>query len=165
MLILLHEDVVKEPIKTMKLVYNFLNINSNFISSAIKTRPQRVVYNIPRLRFLRIANFFLYDYNKDKTRLRMKKKNIIMFFSYAFILIFDKILSIFFKNKKPIISISLRKKLSSIYLKDIISNPNCFYTGRGTKLRAIVFIAVGTMPDAWLMPWLFELCTSTWHKL
>ena len=121
MLILLHEDIVKNPIKSIQLVYNFLNLSSDFVPPSINKRPQRVIYNITRLRILRMINCFLYEYNKNKTRFKRKKGNIIVEFFNILILIFDKLLSVFFKNKKPIISKSLRNELLSIYLKDIIS--------------------------------------------
>ena len=40
-LILFHEDIVQDPVKNIRLVYDFLDIKNDFIAPSINTRPQR----------------------------------------------------------------------------------------------------------------------------
>ena len=96
-------------------------MRTDFVPQQLKSRPQKVIYSIQRLRWLCKRNRFLHDYNEDLTRLSIKSP--LSWFDYAvvgFITALDKYcLSFFFSNEKPSIDKKLRKLLIEIYAEDI----------------------------------------------
>jgi hypothetical protein len=120
MLILLHEDMISNKLDTIRKVYKFIGVNPNFIPHSLNSRPQAVVYNLTRLKFRSIRNRIIYNYNKDRTRIVSNKENTIYFILAKIITVIDLVfLAVIFKNNKPRISSSLKKKLFNIYKYDI----------------------------------------------
>jgi hypothetical protein len=56
LLIFLHEDIKREPLKSVKKAYNFLDISADYIPKSLASQPQMVLYNLTRLRFLTLRN-------------------------------------------------------------------------------------------------------------
>ncbi|MAE66007.1 MAG: hypothetical protein CMJ18_17180 [Phycisphaeraceae bacterium] len=69
MLILLHEQVHREPAETMRRVFRFLEIDEAFEPEHLDQRPQAVVYDLKRLRWRRLRNTILYRHSPDRMRL------------------------------------------------------------------------------------------------
>ena len=121
-LVFLHEDIASDPLSTVKATFEFLDIDSSYIPKSLHSRPQSVVYNIKRLHWLQKRLPFSYLYNVDRTRCTPKRAGAIpldKFASYFFVG-FDKfILNMLLGNEKPVLSESLRSRLSEIYKNDI----------------------------------------------
>ncbi|MCK4744839.1 sulfotransferase [Candidatus Parcubacteria bacterium] len=121
-LILTYDELVKDNLKTIKKVYKFLEIYANFIpKKSIGTRPQKVVYSLPRLKWLRLRNNLIYTYNKDRTRLYENKKIsktsklICKVINSVDCIILRKI----FKDRRFDLNNNLKNRLYSIYKEDI----------------------------------------------
>ncbi len=120
MLILFHSEILNDPLHELKKCFSFLNVRTDFIPKLLKSRPQKVVYSIQRLKWLCKRNRFLHDYNEDLTRLSVKSMSWFDYAVVAFITALDRYcLSLFFSNEKPSIDKKLRKLLIDIYAEDI----------------------------------------------
>ena len=121
-LIFLHEDILSNPLESVKTAYRFLDISSDFIPESLYSRPQNVTYNLKRLKFMTLRNRFMFDYNLDHTRVSVKNKNIIDNLGAGIITMLDKkILAKFLDNSKPKVSLELRQLLYKKYSNDINS--------------------------------------------
>lgn len=121
MLILFHEEITKNNLEEMQKTYRFLEIDDAYVPRQLNSRPQAVIYSIPRLRVLRLRNERLYTYNADRTRLYVRQQQGAL----------DKVvcrtidavdhffLSRVFSNKKPVLSDELRRRLYRLYEEDI----------------------------------------------
>ena len=69
MLVLFHDDVAKEAAGTIREALKFVGASEHFFSQTPGNRPQKVAYSLLRIRVLRLANPFLFKYNKTRTRL------------------------------------------------------------------------------------------------
>jgi len=127
LLILLHEDIIFNKLEAIKKVYKYLDVDVHYIPKSINTKPQAIVYNMKRQKYLRIKNHILYEYHLDRTRISLKKCNIIRkIIVWPLVIIDMKILSVFFRNNKPEISTDLRYMLYDKYKKDIESLETLF---------------------------------------
>jgi hypothetical protein len=119
-LILFHSEISEDPLRELKKCFSFLNVRADFIPTKLKSRPQRVIYSIPRLRWLGMRNRFLHDYNADLTRLSVKSMTWFDYMAVGLITVIDRYwLRLFFSNEKPSIDKELRKQLVNLYAKDI----------------------------------------------
>lgn len=119
-LILFHEDIIKEPAKEIGKVCSFLGVESYFNPNALSSRPQAVTYNLKRLKFIRIRNKYIFKYNEENERL--DNKNVSATARAINILVsgVDKIfLSRVLGNEKPKISTDLKKMLADYYKEDV----------------------------------------------
>lgn len=120
LLVLLHDDILGEPLQCVQKTYKFLGIDDSFVPESLNSRPQKVMYNLPRLKLLSLRNRFMYTYNKERTRLFPKKMNK---FEKIVVKIINKldtvVLSNFLQNKKPKVSLKLKQKLYETYKDDI----------------------------------------------
>ncbi len=75
--LILNFDELKQADKSnfVKKIYSFLDIENNYKPKNINTRPQAVVYQLFRLRVLRLRNRYLFTYNADRTRLEVREMN------------------------------------------------------------------------------------------
>lgn len=122
LLVFLHEDILSKPLESVQKAYDFLGVSNTFIPSSLSLRPQKVLYNLPRLKFVSLRNNFLYVYNQDRTRLFVKNRTFIDKWIVRAITILDRgILSKFLVNNKPKVSSELQKILFEIYAGDIES--------------------------------------------
>ncbi|BAZ53682.1 sulfotransferase [Nostoc sp. NIES-4103] len=122
LLIFLHEDIVSKPLESIQLAYNFLDVSQDFIPKSLNSRPQEVIYSLPRLQLLQHRNRFIHEYNENRTRLSLKKMTVIDKICAGVITNLDqKFLSRYLPNSKPKVGLELRKILYDLYAKDIKS--------------------------------------------
>jgi hypothetical protein len=122
LLILFHEEVTKDPLSEIKKCYQFLEISEDFTPKKLLSRPQKVIYSIPRLRWLTMRNKYLYSYNESLTRLWQRRLSMVDYIIVAFITGVDRfILSFIFSTQKKEVSSELRERLLRFYTSDIRS--------------------------------------------
>lgn len=122
LLIFLHEDIRSNALESIQRAYNFLGVSQNFIPNSLNSRPQKVLYNLPRLKILTYRNRFIFDYNEERTRVYPKKMTLIDKILDRYLTLLDrKLLSIFLPNNKPKVSLELRNMLYNLYARDIES--------------------------------------------
>lgn len=122
LLIFLHEDVVKAPLESIQKTYEFLGVASDYTPKSLHSRPQRVLYNLKRLKLVSKRNRFMFRYDGNRTRLHGKDMSLIEKALAGGITFFDKkILVRLMSNEKPRISAHLRKMLYDVYADDIAS--------------------------------------------
>jgi hypothetical protein len=120
LLILLHDDILTAPQQEIRKVYQFLGVANDFLPKNLSKRPQKVVYSIPRLKFLTLRNRFLYQYNKDKTRLWVRKMNCVEWISVALVSGIDRtIMRHIFPDNKPALDATLHAELTAFYYEDV----------------------------------------------
>jgi hypothetical protein len=120
LIILLQEEIASNPIQSIQKLYDFLGVYCDFTPRSLSSHPQASIYNLTRLKLLRIKNRCLYDYNTDRTRLFHKKMNFTEKLVTRFLIKLDRsILSKVLQNKKPEISIELQNMLYEKYADDI----------------------------------------------
>lgn len=68
----IQERLLNNPLDETKRLFKFLNLEP-LDSLPSVGRPQAVVYNFKRLKFITSLNYLVYKYNQDKTRLRFRK--------------------------------------------------------------------------------------------
>jgi hypothetical protein len=120
MLILFHEDVARDNLGGVQKTYRFLEIDESYVPRQLSNRPQAVIYSLARIRLLRLRNSHLFTYNSDKTRLFVKKQGALDKAICRTIDTADRfVLSRVFGNDKPRLSDGLRRRLYSLYEKDI----------------------------------------------
>lgn len=120
LLIFLHEDIISCPLESIQKAYDFLGVSKDFIPSALKSRPQEVLYNLTRLRLITYRNRFLYDYNEDRTRLSERKMTVVnRMIAGAFAMIDRKLLQKMFPNNKPKVGLELQNMLYELYSRDL----------------------------------------------
>ena len=61
-LILFHEDIVVGNLIEIQKLFTFLSCDVSFVPEQLDAKPQSSVYNIQRLRLLRMQNSFIYEY-------------------------------------------------------------------------------------------------------
>ena len=122
LLVFLHDDILSKPLESIRRAYSFLDVSQNFTPHSLNSWPQKVLYNLPRLKFISRRNRFMYDYNEDRTRLFPKKMTIIDKIFVGAITVFDqRLLARFLPNKKPRVGSELRNMLYDLYASDIES--------------------------------------------
>lgn len=120
LMICFHEDIVENKVGQIQKIYDFLAVESSYLPKAIDSKPQAVIYNKPRLRLLSMRNRFVYEYNRDRTRLFVKDKNALGKIVARFITVSDKLfLSKMFISRKPKLSDRISTRLYSVYREDI----------------------------------------------
>jgi len=118
--VILQEELQSNPLGSIQEAYAFLGVDNEFVPRSLTSRPQKVVYNMTRLKVLRIRNMFMFDYNEERTRLFLKKMNLVEKAIVKAITTFDKnILSKVLRDGKPEISQDLRSTLYEKYAADI----------------------------------------------
>ena len=119
-LVLLHEDILSKPLESIQHAYNFLGVSHDFVPASLSSRPQKVLYNLTRLKLLSHRNRYMYHYNDDRTRLFTKKMTLIDRILAGGIMTLDrKLLSRYLPNNKPKIGLELRNILYDLYASDI----------------------------------------------
>ena len=118
MLVLFHDDITNNSRLELSKIFKYLEVDDISDKVDIENRPQQVVYNIYRLFFLRLRNPFMFEYNRDKTRIYVKKNKIGRVFS-SVIFHLDKMLisKIFVKKFK--VSNEIRNEIYKFYKEDI----------------------------------------------
>jgi len=121
LLILLHEDVIKQPQMSLKKAFEHLDVSPNFLpTKRLKERPQAVIYNLKRLQWLRFRSPLLNRFSQDGLRIIGKHKNPVRLLMAAVVVATDRLaFSPLFGNEKPELSSELRSMLYQYYEKDI----------------------------------------------
>ena len=127
-LFFLHEDISTHPLTCIQEAYKFLDVSPEFVPESLESRPQKVVYNITRLKLLRLQNRFVYRYSKDRTRLFPKKiSSFGRWIDRKITRLDQKVLSKWMPNMRPSSGSDLRKILYDVYAEDIKSLENLIY--------------------------------------
>ncbi|MEP5834675.1 MAG: sulfotransferase domain-containing protein, partial [Balneola sp.] len=126
LLIIKHDDIKQDPINEIKKIYNYLEIDSEFIPKNLKSKPQAVVYNLRRLKFLRLRNRIIYKYNSKKTRLTKREGFLFKVIRAGFKQVDAHVLSKFFKNEKGQTSDTTIDLIRKTYSNDIESLENTY---------------------------------------
>ena len=121
-LVLLYEDIRDHKIETYHKICRFLDISAGFLPKAINSRYQEVIYNLDRLKFVRLRNRFLFDYDVSGNRLHIKHgSNLSTVIGLSVSLIDRLFLSRIIANKTPVLSDDLRRYIFDLYRDDIRS--------------------------------------------
>jgi len=72
-----HDQLVGDKRNVVRAAYEFLGVDADFDSPEMESRPQRVEYNLGILKWQRLRNPFLYEYNQDRTRFRPKERQTV----------------------------------------------------------------------------------------
>ena len=121
----LHEDVHRNPDKTMEDVFSFLGVDSCYRPKSINQRANEGVYSLERLKFLAKGNRYN---NFDESNERVyPPKDIAPWLMTKLVAGIDKfVLANFSKSEKPKLNIEIRKQLYSYYEKDRDYSNMCF---------------------------------------
>ncbi|WP_309381823.1 sulfotransferase family protein [Cerasicoccus frondis] len=120
LLCFLHEDILSDPYAAIRKAYSFLEVDDAYTPVSLSSRPQKVVYNISRLKLLSLRNRFMYEYFDGNSRLRVKRMSPSDYLIAGGITLFDRhIASRLFSNAKPNISTGLKRKMYGYYESDI----------------------------------------------
>lgn len=119
LLILKHEDIKKDKNQIIEKVYRFVGVDSAYRPQNIDSKPQSVVYNLKRLKFLRLKNNLIYNYNEERTRLKKKKGLFFILIREIFVQFDALFLGKLYKNKKEVLKESTLKLIYNTYKSDI----------------------------------------------
>ena len=118
--VVLFDDLKKEPLKELKKIFKFLEVDDSYIPKSLDKRPQKGIYSLFRLKVRTLRNSIIYEYNETRTRLQLKKISIFEKIMNEVILFFDK--NIFQKicnNSKPVLDEQISKALYNIYSQEV----------------------------------------------
>jgi hypothetical protein len=130
LLVFLHDDIKLRPVESIKQCFNFIGVSDDYLPTCMESRPQKVTYSLPRLRFMQFRNRVCYENNADRTRLRKRKLNLFgRCYLRSFKTIDRLILVRIYQSEKPKFSPSLTSRLREMY-KDDIAKLELFYWPR-----------------------------------
>lgn len=119
-LILLHEEIIQNPLRAVQRSYRFLGVRDTFSPASLNSKPQKVIYSIERLRFLTLRNRFLYKYNEERSRLVQRSPGILGYVIASTITATDRLLlARLLPAEKVKLSPPLRNELVKYYREDI----------------------------------------------
>jgi hypothetical protein len=112
--VVLQEDLRSDPAGTVSALHNFLGIeNLPYAKRVSKDNPG--LYNMHRLRFLRLRNRFMYDYTSATQKLVEKKGPFRYLLAGGITFIDRRILSRLYVNRMPTLDPSVRRVLRDFY--------------------------------------------------
>jgi len=120
--ILIYDNLRQNNLKNIRDVYEYIDVDTEYIPASIDSKPKSSVYNIERLKVIRRANMLINRYyNNGKRMERLPiKKNVVKYSMYALIRCFYYIQGLLVRqNEKPELSGKLRQRVISKYYKDI----------------------------------------------
>lgn len=119
-LVLLHDDLVADPIHAVRTAYAFLGVDPSFTPPALTRRPQAALYNMTRLALRRAMNPVKYRYNPGRTRL---EKQRLTRWGRAWISAIETVDAWLVKSgcesRKPTLSSALRADLAARFESDV----------------------------------------------
>jgi hypothetical protein len=118
-LVLLHEDFIQDKIGSIKKAYRFLELDESFIPEDLNAEPQKVMYSIPRLKIRSLFNPVIYRYFNDNTRLEPRGTRLAAYAEKLKNLVDNRMMSLVWDSKKPVLSGELKKSLYALYSDDI----------------------------------------------
>ena len=119
MLVLLHDEIFRNPQESMQRVHDFLGIGDTHRSGNLNRRSQMVVYSLPRLQFLRLRTPFVFRWSKDRMASTWRFGRFSRALWYGFEAIDRYILAWFYPNEKPVLSPCLWNDLTDFYREDV----------------------------------------------
>lgn len=120
LLVFLHGDMKTNPVESIKQCFNFIGVDDNYLPNCMESRPQKVTYSLPRLRFMQLRNRVCYEYNTDRTRLWKRQLNLFgRCYLKGFKAIDRLLLAHIYQPVKPELSPSLTSRLRELYQDDI----------------------------------------------
>ncbi len=119
LLIVKHDDIKKDSRNEIKKIYSYLGISADYVPKSLNSRPQSVIYNLNRLKFLRLRNRIIYQYNSTRTRLSKRRGLFLKIVRGLFESFDNLLLSKIFKNEKGKISNETITLIQNAYISDI----------------------------------------------
>jgi hypothetical protein len=118
--VLLQDDLVRNQGKAVCSIFDFLNLDSSFISSRLNARPSAVIYSIPRLKFTSLANGYKYNYLYGGQEVEVKERSLFeKAITKTIYKIDHHVLARLFGNEAPELSNRLIKRIRSVYSDDL----------------------------------------------
>jgi hypothetical protein len=117
--VLLQEDVIADPLASARSVYAFLGVDNSFTPKRLASRPQAVVYNLRRLRFMQIVGRLTVCTNADNTRSSGYRNLVAAAGNRAWRGIDGTVLERVFPSLKPRLSARVTERLQAFYRDDI----------------------------------------------
>lgn len=123
LLVISYDDLQRDPLRVLRQVFRFLEVEENYVPRALGKKPKESVYSLPRLRLLARANrTFFYDYiqyGENRLALRPKMRAAPML-AYRTCVAYDRlVMSRLFRNEKPRLSDALIEQFQELYQDDI----------------------------------------------
>lgn len=119
-LVLIDNEIKLNSLKVVKTVYQFLEVDDNYIPKSLNKSSNTGVYSLERIKFLNMRHRFTHKYYLNKSRVYPKKRSLFDNISYGLIYLIDKILlAKMFPNTKPYVSDELKMRLFEVYKLDI----------------------------------------------
>lgn len=118
-LVLKHDDILKNKKNELKKVFRFLGIAEDHVSKNLNRRSQAVVYSLERLSFLRIRSPFVFQWSEDRSSYEFRFGALSKAVWYAFEAVDRFLFSKFIASEKPALDENLRQRLVDYYKKDL----------------------------------------------
>jgi hypothetical protein len=119
LLVLLHEDIVRDPMQSVRSLYRHLEVSEDHVPRSLGSRPQFVVYQPFRLRLLRTVASATSRYDSARRR-RIGPKNPLAAAINAAYWRFDRsVVGRFVPRGRAEMSPSMRERLTDIYREDV----------------------------------------------
>lgn len=121
LLILLHEDVIKNPLNILRTTFEHLDVAPEFVPhKELSKRPQAVTYNLNRLQIMQFRSPLLNRFNNDRTRIIGRHRSLPRVVAAATLIALDRLLlEPIFGNKKTPLSSELTSRLYDYYVEDV----------------------------------------------
>ncbi|EDM85037.1 sulfotransferase [Limnobacter sp. MED105] len=114
-----HDQMLNDPDLVIKDIYHFIGVDESYKPTTMSERPQLVIYNVTRLKLLRMFNMLTSRYNSDFTRGYGKKSVFHKILSKLYEYFDAFVMSKFFENNKPRLSVKSRLILRDVYKEDV----------------------------------------------
>lgn len=120
-LIIFYEDLKNRPKETIKKIYKFLNLNSDFIPKAITTTPMKGTYSMSEILFYRLRSYFTYEkIDKRNPYIIPKKTTNLDRFMLSIIEVIEKLYRRINKNNNTVtIEDVTRETVYNFYKEDL----------------------------------------------
>ena len=118
-LILKHDDIARDGERELKRVYGFLGVDQGHRSKNLNRRSQAVVYEMRRLKVLRMRSPLVFKWDRDRTYAEDRFGLMSRAVWYGFEAVDRYLLSRFIPNQKPKLSRELRGRLCEYYRADL----------------------------------------------
>jgi hypothetical protein len=120
LLVLLHDEIRSDPLKSVQKAYAFLGVPKAHVPGKLHRRPQKVAYNLNRIRALRLGNPLAFRYNRDRTRIIRRNPNPLSRAAFHALVLLDKaVLSRVFPENGRKVGPQLETALYEVYAEDI----------------------------------------------
>lgn len=119
MRVILQEDIASDALGTAQSLYAFLCVDAKFMPNRMAKRPQAVVYDLHRLKYLQNVGQLTMRKNADNTR-SIGQRNIMARLGYrSWRAVDETLLKRLYPSRRPRLSEDLAKRLVEFYDQDI----------------------------------------------